>query len=451
MKRFIIKTLGCKVNQYESDGIATQLGKHGYHKVDKGSLADLCIINTCSVTAKASMQSRQAIRKLIRDNPEAKIIVTGCHSQTEPEQIRSIEGVHHVIGNPDKTRIAHQITTNCFKELYPSQDESDAVLSICETDGYQSFEPAVFGDMTRAYLKIQDGCDAFCTYCIVPYARGKSTSMPESEVMTHLHTLNNSGFKEVILTGIHTGLYGLDLKPGSSITALLKQIIDNQPVDRVRLSSIEPKEITDELIRLMADHSMICNHLHIPLQSGDAGVLEAMGRPYDPAFFKKIIGKIHETIPGVCIGIDVMVGFPSEDEPAFQNTFELIKTLPLSYLHVFPYSPRKGTRAYEMKNQSTHQTIQDRCQVLRDLGALKKRNFLETQMGKPLNGLIQHKADVKTGRLIAITDNYISVILDQPDKNRLEQQEQLKGSIVTVTPNQVNMNLQVFGTAEETQ
>ena len=247
MKNFFITTLGCKVNQYESDGIATKLELNGWKRKKDSKDADICIINTCAVTSKAAMQSRQTIRSIIRANPDAKIIVTGCHAQTAPDEIKKIKGVHCITGHKDKFNIAEAVLLQENKQEQEKEKEQKFNLlpfpesNQCTDNRFYSFSPAVTGNMTRAYLKIQDGCNAFCTYCIVPYARGRSCSMPENDVIEHLENLKEKGYTEAVITGIHAGMYGLDFKKKSSLFMLLKKIDKLKPIHRIRLSSIEPR------------------------------------------------------------------------------------------------------------------------------------------------------------------------------------------------------------------
>ena len=436
MKKFYIETLGCKVNQYESDGIALSLEKQGWIKGSKKQKADVFIINTCAVTSKASMQSRQTIRKIIRENPDAKVIVTGCHAQTDPEQIKKIDRIDQadqIVCHKDKNKIADHITLIC---------ENKSPLTFKKTDHtkantFPGFDHAVKGEMTRAYLKIQDGCDAFCTYCIVPYARGSSVSMPEKEVFQHLNELNDSGFKEVIITGIHTGMYGLDFKKKSSLLQLLEKINDQKPVHRIRLSSIEPGEINDGIINLAKQGNILCDHFHIPLQSGDDDILKKMKRPYDASLFEEIIHKIHEKIPSAGIGVDTLIGFPSETKEQFENTYELIEKLPISYLHVFPFSARKGTPAYHFDNKVDPKVIKQRCARMRKLDKIKRKAFIKANMHKKLEGIVQHKLDAKTGMLKAITSNYLTVFLDNNHDIRRE--------ILDLIPEQCDSAMNVIG------
>ncbi|MBW2653830.1 MAG: tRNA (N(6)-L-threonylcarbamoyladenosine(37)-C(2))-methylthiotransferase MtaB [Deltaproteobacteria bacterium] len=408
MKKFHIETLGCKVNQYESDGIAANLEEQGWIKGSKNQTADVFIINTCAVTAKASMQSRQMIRKIIRENPEATVIVTGCHAQTDPEKKKKIERVDQIVCHKDKNKIATHITSIC-------ENNSPLIFKKIDhhkTNTFHSFDYAVKGEMTRAYLKIQDGCNAFCTYCIVPYARGSSVSMPEEEVFRNLRQLNASGFKEVIITGIHTGMYGLDLEKKSSLSQLLKKINDERPVHRIRLSSIEPGEINDDIIHLAQPENILCDHFHLPLQSGDDDILKKMKRPYTAALFEEMIHKIHKKLPGAGIGVDTLIGFPSETDEQFENTYKLIEKLPISYLHVFPFSARKGTSAYHFDHKIDSKVIKQRCARMRELDKIKRKTFIKANLHKKLQGLIQHKVDVKTGLFKAVTSNYLTVFLN---------------------------------------
>ena len=433
MKKFHIETLGCKVNQYESDGIALNLEKQGWIKGGKKQKADVFIINTCAVTSKASMQSRQAIRKIIRGNPDAKVIVTGCHAQTDPDQIKKIEHVHQIVCHKDKIQIADHVASICENKsplTFKNIDHGKANL-------FQSFDQAVKGEMTRAYLKIQDGCNAFCTYCIVPYARGSSVSMPQKDVFKHLRQLNDSGFKEVIITGIHTGMYGHDFKKKTSLLQLLEKINDERPVHQIRLSSIEPGEINDGIINLAKQENILCDHFHIPLQSGDDDILKKMKRPYDVSLFEETIHKIHEKIPSAGIGVDTLIGFPSETDEQFENTYQLIKKLPISYLHVFPFSARKGTPAWHFDNKVDAQIIKQRCAKMRKLDKAKRKAFIYANLNKKLQGLVQHNLDAKTGMFKAVTSNYLIVFL--PNSH------DLGGKIIDLIPEQNESNMNLIG------
>lgn len=341
MSKYFISTLGCKVNQFESDAIAEALNEKNWEAATTASDADICIVNTCTVTGKASMQSRHIIRQLIRSNPDAKIVVTGCYAQTEAEEIRKIEGVDNIISHTEKHRIPETISAICENSAPATSPDCN---TSCRETVFKQIDVNAPGKRTRPFLKIQDGCNAFCTYCIVPHTRGRSRSMPFDEVLERLKDLNRQGYQEVVLTGIHIGYYGQDLTPQRSFHDLLRAIDDAAPVPRIRLSSIEPREITDEIISLIADSKVFCNHFHIPLQSGDDEILKRMHRPYDSALFEELVLKIKRQIPDACIGADTIIGFPGETDDQFENTFRLIERLPLTYLHVFPYSPGRRHR-----------------------------------------------------------------------------------------------------------
>jgi threonylcarbamoyladenosine tRNA methylthiotransferase MtaB len=432
MKAFYIKTLGCKVNQYESDGIAADLEQNGLIRSKKGRSCDVCIINTCAVTSKAAMQSRQAIRKLMRDNPDARIIVTGCHAQTDPDIIRQIGDCVELVCHRDKTRLAERIVSDpaSFPLRFRPADHS-------AENRFHSFAQPVFGGMTRAYLKIQDGCDAFCTYCIVPHARGSCVSMPAEAVIHHLEALGKAGFNEVILTGIHAGRYGRDLSPPTSLLDLVETIQEKKPVHRIRLSSIEPNEMDARLADLAGPEGILCDHFHVPLQSGDDTILKKMKRPYTAELFKQVLGQIHEKLPFAGIGVDVLIGFPTETDAQFENTYTLIKQLPVSYLHVFPFSPRKGTPAFSFKPRVPDAVITERCRRMRDLSRQKQETFIQANQGRCLEAVVQSKADARTGRLAAVTSNYLTVFL--------KKDPALKATVVNVTYDQWDQKLNISG------
>jgi threonylcarbamoyladenosine tRNA methylthiotransferase MtaB len=293
------------------------------------------------------------------------------------------------------------------------------------------------GSRTRPFLKIQDGCNAYCTYCIVPYARGPSRSMPLDTVLEHLSQLNQAGFKEVVLTGIHLGCYGQDLTPQITFNHLLETIDHVQPVARIRLSSIEPMELSDEIIELVAASKIFCRHFHIPLQSGDDTILKRMKRPYSGHDFREKIMKVHTKLPDAAIGADVVVGFPGETDEAFNNTLKLIDSLPISYLHVFPFSPRKNTPAYSFPNRVPERVIKRRCKIVRELGLSKKKKFYSQMIEQRETVLVEETRDRYTGYLKGFSSNYIPVLLD--GKNSL------KNSLVQTRISEVTSDLKVIG------
>ena len=419
MKHFIIKTLGCKVNQCESEGLARALIESGqWIRSDDDNAADVVIINTCTVTAKAGMQSRQAIRQAIRSCPEAHVVVTGCHAQTAREELHAIDGVDLVVGNGDKHRIAQLIEEET--KPFPIGERLKTDWSdINAIDRFQGPPCIAHGSRTRPFLKIQDGCNAFCTYCIVPHARGRSRSLPAEQVLDQIGQLARMGYREVVLTGIHIGFYGHDLHPATDLYSLLCRIQDAGDIDRIRVSSIEPAELTDDIIGLAASTEAragrLCRHFHIPLQSGDDEVLQRMHRPYDRGFFHGLVQRILDRIPDAAIGVDTLIGFPGETEAAFENTYNLIDSLPITYLHVFPFSARKGTPAFSFRDQVPASVIKSRCQRMRQLGAEKRKAFYNRFVGKTVTVLVEETRDRENSRLKGFTDNYLPVRFDGPD------------------------------------
>jgi threonylcarbamoyladenosine tRNA methylthiotransferase MtaB len=436
MPKFAMTTLGCKVNQFESEAIAQYLKASGWTMVRNEGESNVHIINTCTVTQKASTQSRQAIRKAIRSHPLARIIVTGCDAQTETEDIQKINGVHAIIGHGDKHKIPEMILSS------PPPKRSPYPVTICR-DIHHEYEfrqipVPVNGSRTRPFLKIQDGCDAFCTYCIVPYARGPGRSMPPKSVLENIRQIESAGFHEVVLSGIHLGTYGLDLTPKTNLMDLLKSLENLKLIHRIRLSSIEPRELTDDIIKLVSESVILCRHFHIPLQSGDDLILNKMHRPYTGAFFSDRVSKIHASIPEAAIGVDLLVGFPGETEAAFENTYALIQALPVTYLHVFPFSARRGTPASRFSDPVPVQVIKERCRKLRELGLLKKSKFYNKFIHKKVEVLIEDKQYGSKHLLKGMTSNYIPVFLKGEDD--------IKNTIVGVRIDRVNDDNSLFGT-----
>ncbi len=385
-KNVKIKTLGCKVNRCESDTILEKLLENGYKIPKKDEKADLCIVNTCAVTGRACMFSRQAVRKFIKENQGAKVLVTGCYINLDSKLFQDIKGVDKVFKNEEKNDIINYLTNK--------SSDSDIAIS---------------NSRTRAFIKIQDGCKSFCSYCIIPFTRDKLKSVPPQEVHKTIEDLHGKGFKEIVLTGINLGAYGKDRKEDCSLFTLLKDIQKNKKIERVRISSIEPKRLTDEIIEFFATSDILCPHFHIPLQSGDDNILKAMNRPYNTLFFKNLILKIKEKMPQASIGSDVICGFPGEDEISFLKTLSFIKSLPLSYLHVFPYSDREGTKAYSMQNKVAPEIKKERAKKLRELGLKKKEEFIKNFIGKEEEILIEQKrGDFYKG----FTKNYITVFVE---------------------------------------
>lgn len=396
--RIAITTLGCKVNQAESFYIEGSLRKKGYKIVDPSDSPDLCIVNTCTVTAKSDYQSRHVIRRAVKNG--ARVIATGCYAQLSPAELSGIKGVILVTGNSGK---AH-IVDNIKKILTP--DETKVDISPPEAP---VFTGSYHSNRVRAFLKIQDGCNLSCSYCAVPMARGKSRSLMPADILKAVESFCSDGYKEVVLTGVHTGIYGLDLNPPISLGRIIREIKNNYPQIRLRLSSIEPQELSDEILSVMGDR-LVCPHLHIPLQSGSDRILSAMNRGYNREFFRNVIDKIISINPNISIGTDVIVGFPGEGEDEFQETVELLEELPFSYIHVFPYSKRRNTLAESLPGHLDPITKKKRVETVCEIVQRKKKDYISRYLGKTLEIIVEENAKT-TGFFRAISDNYIRVLV----------------------------------------
>lgn len=423
MKTVAIATLGCKVNQFESELIAASFEEKGYQVIPFEEGAEITVINTCSVTHRADFESRQLIRKAIRYNPNTFIILTGCYVQTHPDELPLLKEVKYFLGNTEKIQIPEMLPS-----LLEGKGPRIQISEIQkETPLFENLIPS-FRSHTRAFLKIQDGCDAKCSYCIVPYARGPSRSLPMDKVIGYLKMFKEKGFKEVVLTGIHIGSYGADLCPPVSLEQLLEEIEHQETPPRIRLSSIEPQEFSLHLIEFLARSKKLCPHLHIPIQSGDENILKKMNRSYDPSFLYDLVMKIHQTLPKASIGADIIVGFPGEGEKEFQHTYDLIQSLPISYLHVFPYSVRKGTEAAKFLEKINQKEIKRRAEVMRALGREKRKAFYSQFLHQDLEVLIEDRKETKTGRRMGLSRNYIPVVL--PPEALVEVNQEIKVRVV---------------------
>ncbi len=425
MTTVAIATLGCKVNQFESEAMIESLEKQGYQIVSFGERADVTIINTCTVTHRADFQSRQMVRRAFRANPDTRIVVTGCYAQVDAERLSKIEGVNYVLGNREKNSIA-EILSRMEEETLPKiqvEEIGEAVL-------FENTPSLSFRYHTRAFLKIQDGCNASCSYCIGPRARGRSRSLVPERVLSHLMELKEKSYKEVVLTGIHLGAYGLDLSPQTPLEKLLEEVEDAESPLRIRLSSMEPGDFSPGLIALLSRSKKLCPHLHIPVQSGDDEVLKGMNRNYSRSFVSDLVRELHEKIPMVSIGADIIVGFPGETEERFQNTVDLISSLPLTYLHVFPFSKRKGTPAAELPDEVGDEEIKTRAERLRTLGKEKRMAFYREFVGKEIAVLVEDREKGGEGWR-GLTRNYIPVFL--AEEGILRKDESNEEIVVSIT------------------
>lgn len=400
-KQVAIHTLGCKVNQYDSEGIAAQFKAKGYEIIDfneKG--ADVYIINTCTVTNISDQKSRQMIRKAHRNNPNAKIVVVGCLAQTDPDQIEAISGVNLIVGTDDRNRIVELV-----ESIAPNEQES-LVANIAQVREFEELNAVSFEGRTRAYLKIQDGCNQYCSYCKVPYARGPSRSRTPESVLKQVEAIVAQGYREIVLTGVHLGGYGMDLEPKSSLSAIVCQITAVPGLERVRISSVDPNEIDQEMIELIANNPRVCRHLHIPLQSGSDQVLKRMRRRYLTADFRRIVNLVRERVPEAAITTDVIVGFPGETPELFEETHQFLAEMQLAKLHVFKYSPREGTLAADFPDQVEGPEKDRRSHVLIALSEQMSDQYQRQFIGQTVQVLVEREID---GKLSGHTDNYLHV------------------------------------------
>ncbi len=393
-------TLGCKLNYAETSEMGKEFIGRGFDIVDFADKADVYVINTCTVTANADRECRQIVRRALRNNPDAYVIVTGCYAQLRSEEIASIEGVDAVLGSNAKFNIFNYLPD--FSKSSPSCIHIDAEE---ERNSFHFSSSAAGDERTRAFFKIQDGCDYKCTFCTIPLARGGSRSMPPDEVVPRLEETLAKGYKEIILTGVNVGDYGKGYN--TSLYETLKKMIAVPGEFRIRISSIEPNLLTDEIIELAASNSKICSHFHIPLQSGSPEILAAMKRRYNRKHFEERIKKIKELIPFSGIGIDVITGFPGETEKHFNETYDFLRDIPFSYLHVFSYSERDNTPAASMKQQVETAERKKRNNMLRILSEKKRTAFYREMKGKKLETLFENEE--KDGFTRGFSSNYVRI------------------------------------------
>ncbi len=400
MRRTVsLATLGCKTNQFESAAMQERLLAAGYEVIPFEGGADLVIVNTCTVTAATDAQSRNLIRRARRFNPECRVVVTGCYAQIDPQTLARLPGVSLVIGNEEKS--------DFLSRLEGAGEGRVEVGDIRSVESACVLPLASWGGRSRAFVQIQNGCDAFCSYCIIPYARGVSRSVVPDKVTDQVNTLHAQGSQEIVLTGIHVGAYGLDLSPATSLAALVRRIETETSLTRLRLGSIEPLEFSDELIDTLVTSEIVCRHLHIPLQAGDDAVLERMNRHYTRRDFRKLVELLAVKMPRLAIGLDVITGFPGETDREFSNTLSLLEVLPISSLHVFPFSRRPGTPAATMPGQLPADVIKERAARLRELGDSRQRDFARQFVGERLEVVVE--AGLKEGASRGLSREYLDV------------------------------------------
>lgn len=401
-------TLGCKVNHYETEAIWQLFKEQGYARGEFEHHSDVYVINTCTVTNTGDKKSRQVIRKAVRKNPDAVICVTGCYAQTSPAEIMAIPGVDIVVGTQDRTKLLGYI-----EQFRNERQPINAVGNIMKNRVYEELDVPEFTDRTRASLKIQEGCNNFCTFCIIPWARGLMRSRDPEEVVRQAQQLVNAGYQEIVLTGIHTGGYGEDLK-NYNLAQLLGDLENKvQGLKRLRISSIEASQLTDEVIEVLKNSNIVVRHLHIPIQSGSDSVLKRMRRKYTMEFFADRLVQLRKALPDLAITSDVIVGFPGETEEEFMETFNFIHEHKFSELHVFPYSQRTGTPAARMEGQVDEEIKNERVHRLIALNDQLAKEYASNFEGELLEIIPEErfKQNEKTGLLEGYTDNYLKVVI----------------------------------------
>ena len=417
MSTVAFHTLGCKVNHYETEAIWQLFKDANYERVEFETNADVFVINTCTVTNTGDKKSRQIIRRAIRQNPDAVVCVTGCYAQTSSAEIMEIPGVDIVVGTQDRHKLLDYI-----QQFQDERQPINGVGNIMKNRTYEELEVPYFTDRTRASLKIQEGCNNFCTFCIIPWARGLMRSRDPEKVVEQATQLVNSGYKEIVLTGIHTGGYGQDLK-NYNLAQLLRDLDTIEGLERIRISSIEASQLTDEVIDVIGNSNKVVRHLHIPLQSGSDDVLKRMRRKYTMAHFSERLTKLHQALPDLAVTSDVIVGFPGESEDEFQETYDFIVNHHFSELHVFPYSPRIGTPAARMDNQIDEETKNVRVHKLISLSNQLAKEYASKFEDEVLE-VIPEEMGEEPHTLVGYADNYMKV--------RFEGDDSLIGQIVKV-------------------
>ena len=404
-KTVAIYTLGCKLNTYDSEYYREQFESQGYRVVPFGEAADVTVVNTCTVTGEGDAQSRQMLRKAHRVSPEGSVVAVGCYAQTDPDRLIEMPEVDLVVGMAEKSGLIDLVNDTC------------STGNTCVTRGraaeFHDMDIVNFGGRARAFVKVQEGCNEFCSFCIIPFARGRSRSRGLDSTVAQVRRLVDAGYQEVVLTGVHLGDYAAG---GAELLDVLEAVDAIPGLGRFRVSSLEATYIPDAMVDFFARSEKFCRHLHIPLQSGDDGVLEAMRRPYRRDQYIDLVNKIADRVPGIGLGADVMVGFPGESDAAFESTCNLVEQSPISYLHVFPYSPRQATPATRMPGQVPPQVKKSRGAHLRSLGSEKARAFHRRFLGETRDVLLEGRRETGTGHLQGLTDNYIRVFTAAPDE-----------------------------------
>jgi threonylcarbamoyladenosine tRNA methylthiotransferase MtaB len=443
---FYVQNFGCRATQADGAALERQFEDRGLERADDARSAEIVVLNTCTVTASADQDARAAVRRVHRENPDARIVVTGCYAQRSPDELAALPGVTQVVGNSHK----HELVQLVLPELsaWDSLDEPGvasnnfvALRSLLTSQPATTLEqPPIFvsdifahtellaapvfdaaNQRTRPNLKVQDGCDNRCSFCVIPFVRGQSRSLPLARIVSEVQALVRAGFREVVISGINLGRWGRDLGGSSQLSDissprfenLVRAILDRTTLEKLRISSVEPMDWSDDLIALVADSPRIAKHAHVPMQSGSDAVLRRMHRKYRPWHYRAKIEKIRAAIPGAAIGADVMVGFPGETDAEFEETRAMIEALPFTYLHVFTYSARPGTAAAAMEKQVPLHVARERNRILRELAAGKKQRFLESFVGRTVEAITLSCESTAENSTEALTDNYLGLVLPE--------------------------------------
>ncbi|WP_394271375.1 tRNA (N(6)-L-threonylcarbamoyladenosine(37)-C(2))-methylthiotransferase MtaB [Anaerococcus nagyae] len=398
---FNIITLGCKVNQYESEAVEELFLEKGYQRQARN--ADIYVINTCTVTNMSDRKSRQMISRARRDNPDAVIAVMGCYSQVKPEEVAEINGVDIVLGSRNKESVVE-----LCEDILQNKNVRDKIIAPSETKSFEELQISNQTEMTRAYLKIQDGCNMYCSYCLIPYARGNIVSRGIGDIVEETKRLAANGFKEIVLTGIHVSSFGKDFDEDISLIDAIEAVAEVDGIERIRLSSMEPRHISRNFLERMKATGKACDHFHLSLQSGSDDILKAMNRKYDTVIFKQKVNLIREVFPNAGITTDIIVGFPGETEENHKQTMSFVEEIKFSKTHLFKFSPREGTRAAKMGDQINGNIKRERLHDLEKVEEKNRIEFLEKQLDQILSVLIESKSDFK-GYSGGYSTNYLKV------------------------------------------
>lgn len=403
-KKVSFITLGCKVNQYDSDAMRTLFVKNGYRQAGEDENADVYVINTCSVTSIGDRKSRQMVRRIRRSHPDAIIAVAGCYAQLAPEVFEKMGDVDVIVGVHNRSHIVDYVEEAKKRTDHKPLNET---VDIMKVKTFENMSVDVTGEVkTRAFVKVQEGCDNYCTFCIIPYARGKLKSRLQKDAVEEIKKLVSQGYREVVLTGIHLGNYGKDLHDGTSLATLVAELVKIPDLLRIRLGSVESVELSEELISIIKNEPKVCRHLHLPIQSGSDAVLKGMNRHYRLPQFKALIRELREKVPGIALTTDLIVGFPGETEENFLETLDTLKELKFSGIHVFPYSRRTGTPAATYPNQVTNEVKKERVHRVQELEKEISLEYRSQFMGKVVHVLAE---EVKNGYFEGLTGEYIRV------------------------------------------